>query len=130
MLLGYQSSKYSSLPPPRLYFRPCGYRNVNYFLTVAVHLYRKLSISVKILINLLLWKVNAKVKRSKYHTKYGVRVGRSPVCIRKVMGSIPSLVIGYHDWSVPEYFSVPLKWPANSSDFTTTAAFHNLRMAH
>jgi hypothetical protein len=65
MLLGYQSSKYSSLLPPKLYFRPCGYRNVNYFLTFAAHLYRELVIYVKILVNLSLWKVTVENKTIK-----------------------------------------------------------------
>jgi hypothetical protein len=65
MLLGYQSSKYSSLPTPKLYFRPCGYRNVNYFLTFAAHLYRQLAIYVKILINLSLWKLTVESKTIK-----------------------------------------------------------------
>jgi hypothetical protein len=65
MLFGYQSSNYSSLPPPRLYFKPCEYRNVNYFLTVANHFYRKRTISMKILISLSLWKVTFKGKTLK-----------------------------------------------------------------
>lgn len=53
------------LTPFQIILRPCGYRNINYFLTVAVQLYRKLDVSVKILINLLLRKVTFESKRIK-----------------------------------------------------------------
>ena len=93
MLLGYQSSNYSNLPPRKLYFRPCGYRNVT-SLRLELICTESLLFLWKFLWICRYEKLRSKAKQSSYHTKYGVRVGSSPVCIWKVMGSIHNLVTG------------------------------------